>query len=105
MLRNQGVSAPVSAVIIYKCSDYTLINLFIIYLLIIYLYSYKHDYLINNPQDINSDTSMEDIDEDDIDIYINSQEDSIKDELIAYFKEKRVNKKVSKRYLIHLKIS
>ena len=48
---------------------------------------------------------MEDIDEDDIDIYINSQEDNIKDELIAYFEEKRVDKKVSKRYLIHLKIS
>jgi hypothetical protein len=48
---------------------------------------------------------MEDINKDDINIYINSQEDSINDELIAYFKEKRVNKKVSKRYLIHLKIS
>ena len=34
---------------------------------------------------------MEDINEDDIDIYINSQEDNIKDELIAYFEEIRVD--------------
>ena len=46
---------------------------------------------------------MEDIDEDDLNIYINSQEDSIKDELITYFEEKRVDKKVSKSYLFHLK--
>jgi hypothetical protein len=30
MLRNQGVSAPVSAVIIYRCSDYTNTFAFII---------------------------------------------------------------------------
>jgi hypothetical protein len=37
---------------------------------------------------------MEDIDNDDLDIYINSQKDIIKDELITYFENKRINKKI-----------
>jgi hypothetical protein len=41
---------------------------------------------------------MEDIDDDDLDIYINSQEDIIKDKLITYFEEKRVDKKVNKSF-------
>jgi hypothetical protein len=44
---------------------------------------------------------MEDIEEDDLDIYVNSQEDSVKDELIAYFEEKRLDRKVSKSHLFH----
>jgi hypothetical protein len=39
---------------------------------------------------------MEDIDDDDLDIYINNQEDIIEDELIIYLDEKRLDKKVSK---------
>jgi hypothetical protein len=48
---------------------------------------------------------MEDLDEDDLDIYINNQDNIIDDELITYLKEKRVDKKVSKTYLFHFKIS
>ena len=47
MLRNQGVSAPVSAVIIYKCSDYIGLNLkinkinnYIIYIFVLLIYCY-----------------------------------------------------------------
>jgi len=43
---------------------------------------------------------MDDIDEDDLDIYINNQEDKIEDELITYLEERRVNKKVSKFLLL-----
>jgi hypothetical protein len=45
---------------------------------------------------------MEDIDEDDLDIYINNQEDIIEDELITYLAENRADRKVSnllKHYL------
>jgi hypothetical protein len=48
---------------------------------------------------------MEDIDEDNLDIYINSQEVSVKYELITYFEEKRLDKKESKSYLFQLKNS
>jgi hypothetical protein len=39
---------------------------------------------------------MEDIDEDELDIYINNQEDIIEDELVVYLSEKRADKRVSK---------
>ena len=45
---------------------------------------------------------MEDADEDELDIYINNQEDIIEDELITYLKEKRANKKVYKIHLLKL---
>ena len=48
---------------------------------------------------------MEDLDEDDLDIYINNQDNIIHDELITYLEEKRVDKKVSKTYLFYFKIS
>jgi hypothetical protein len=38
---------------------------------------------------------MEDIDEDDLDIYINNLEDIIEDELITYLAENRAYRKVS----------
>ena len=47
---------------------------------------------------------MDDLDEDELDIYINNQEDKIEDELITYLEEKRVNKKVSNIYLLYFKI-
>jgi len=39
---------------------------------------------------------MKDLNKDDLDIYINNQDNIIDDELITYLKEKRVNKKVNK---------
>ena len=36
---------------------------------------------------------MKDLNKDDLDIYINNQDNIIDDELITYLKEKRVNKK------------
>ena len=48
---------------------------------------------------------MEDFDEDELDIYINNQEDIIEDELITYLEEKRADKKVCKIYLLHFKFS
>ena len=45
---------------------------------------------------------MKDINKDDLDIYINNQEDIIKDELITYLAENRADRKVSnllKHYL------
>ena len=39
---------------------------------------------------------MDDLDEDELDIYINNQEDIIEDELITYLEEKRADKKVLK---------
>jgi hypothetical protein len=48
---------------------------------------------------------MKDLNKDDLDIYINNQDNIINDELITYLKEKRVNKKVSKTYLFYFKIS
>ena len=48
---------------------------------------------------------MEDINDDNLDIYINNQEDIIEDELIAYLEEKRADKKVRKSYLPYLKSS
>ena len=47
---------------------------------------------------------MEDLDEDDLDIYINNQDNIIDDELITYLEEKRVNKKVNKTYFFYFKI-
>ena len=44
---------------------------------------------------------MDDIDDDDLDIYINNQEDIIEDELITYIVEKRVDKKVYKTHLLY----
>ena len=38
---------------------------------------------------------MEDLDEDDLDIYINNQDNIIENELITYLEEKRADKKVS----------
>jgi hypothetical protein len=38
---------------------------------------------------------MEDQDDDDLDIYINNQDNIIENELITYLKEKRADKKVS----------
>jgi hypothetical protein len=38
---------------------------------------------------------MEDQDDDDLDIYINNQDNIIEDELITYLEEKRADKKVS----------
>jgi hypothetical protein len=46
--------------------------------------------------------SMEDVDEDELDIYINNQEDIIEDELMTYLEEKRADKKVYKIYLLKL---
>jgi hypothetical protein len=48
---------------------------------------------------------MDDVDEDELDIYINNKEDLIEDELITYLKEKRADKKASKSHLFHFKIS
>jgi len=48
---------------------------------------------------------MEDFDEDELDIYINNQEDIIEDELIKYLEEKRVDKKVYKIHLLYFKFS
>jgi hypothetical protein len=48
---------------------------------------------------------MNDLDEDELNIYINNQEDKIEDELITYLEEKRVDKKVYKIYLLYFKIS
>ena len=45
---------------------------------------------------------MEDADEDELDIYINNQEDIIEDKLITYLEEKRANKKVYKIHLLKL---
>ena len=41
---------------------------------------------------------MQDINEDDLDIYINNKEDFLEDKLSIYLNEKRVNKKVYKSY-------
>jgi len=41
---------------------------------------------------------MQDIDEDDLDIYINNKEDFLEDKLSTYLNEKRVDKKVCKSY-------
>jgi len=41
---------------------------------------------------------MQDIDEDNLDIYINNKEDFLEDELSIYLNEKQVNKKVYKSY-------
>ena len=41
---------------------------------------------------------MQDIDEDDLDIYINNKEDFLEDKLSTYLNEKRVDKKVYKSY-------
>jgi len=41
---------------------------------------------------------MQDINEDDLDIYINNKEDFLEDKLSIYLNEKRVNKKVCKSY-------
>jgi hypothetical protein len=49
--------------------------------------------------------SIEDFDKDKLDIYINNREDIIKDKLITCLKEKRVNKKVYKIYLLYFKFS
>jgi hypothetical protein len=38
---------------------------------------------------------MPDIDDDNLDIYINNEDDFIEDELVTYLGEKRANKKVS----------
>ena len=43
---------------------------------------------------------MEDFDKDELDIYINNQEDIIEDELITYLEEKRADKKVRKIHLL-----
>jgi hypothetical protein len=48
---------------------------------------------------------MDDFDEDELDIYINNQEDIIEDELITYLEEKRADKKVYKSYLLYFKSS
>jgi hypothetical protein len=48
---------------------------------------------------------MEDFDKDELDIYINNQEDIIEDELITYLAEKRADKKVYKIYLLYFKLS
>jgi hypothetical protein len=48
---------------------------------------------------------MEDFDEDELDIYINNQEDIIEDELITYLEKKKANKKVRKIHLLHFKFS
>jgi hypothetical protein len=48
---------------------------------------------------------MEDFDEDELDIYINNQEDIIEDELITYLEEKRADKKVCKIHLLYFKCS
>jgi hypothetical protein len=45
---------------------------------------------------------MKDFDEDELDIYINNQEDKVEDELITYLEEKRVDKKVRKIHLFTL---
>ena len=41
---------------------------------------------------------MQDINEDNLNIYINNKEDFLEDELSTYLNEKRVNKKVYKSY-------
>jgi len=41
---------------------------------------------------------MQDIDKDDLDIYINNKEDFLEDKLSTYLNEKQVNKKVYKSY-------
>ena len=41
---------------------------------------------------------MQDIDKDDLDIYINNKEDFLEDKLSIYLNEKQVNKKVYKSY-------
>jgi hypothetical protein len=46
---------------------------------------------------------MEDIDEDDLDIYINNQEDIIEDELITYLAENRADRKVSNLFKHYLR--
>jgi hypothetical protein len=48
---------------------------------------------------------MDDLDEDELDIYINNQEDIIEDELITYLEEKRADKKVCKIHLLYFKCS
>jgi hypothetical protein len=45
---------------------------------------------------------MEDFDEDELNIYINNQDDKVEDELITYLEEKRADKKVCKIYLLYL---
>ena len=41
---------------------------------------------------------MQDIDEDNLDIYINNKEDFLKNKLSIYLNKKQVNKKVYKSY-------
>jgi hypothetical protein len=53
------------------------------------------DYLLEHPISEGSNNSNSDQDEDDINIYINNKEDNIKDKLISYLKEKRINKKIN----------
>ena len=48
---------------------------------------------------------MEDFNKDELNIYINNQEDIIEDELITYLEEKRVDKKVCKIHLLYFKFS
>jgi hypothetical protein len=48
---------------------------------------------------------IKDANEDELDIYINNQEDIIKDELITYLEEKRANEKVYKIHLLYFKFS
>jgi hypothetical protein len=48
---------------------------------------------------------IEDIDENKLDIYVNNQEDIIKNELIIYLEKKKTYKKVHKNYLFYFKNS
>jgi hypothetical protein len=47
---------------------------------------------------------MDDVDDNDFNIYINNKEDIIEDELITYLNEKRVDKRVRKSHLNYFKV-
>jgi hypothetical protein len=77
----------------YQCKSYFFINLILIYFLLTFLFSHKIDYLRDHPISKDSDQSMADVDNDDLDIYINNDDDFVEDELTTYLDEKRADKR------------
>ena len=57
-------------------------------------FKYKHDYNLAYPLAKELESLNTNIDNDNFDIYINNQDNIMKDELITYLFEKQANKKV-----------
>ena len=57
-------------------------------------FKYKHDYNLAYPLAKELESLNTNIDDNKLDIYINNQDNIIKDELITYLSKKQANKKV-----------